>query len=159
DEVAFFNRALNSAEVTAQFNAASGANYSSTVQGQAPIAYYRLNETSGNVAADSSDSPAYHNDAGIGNQPLSATSGALLYSTPPTVTITVVNTADSGPGSLRQAILDANALMDPVAVTINFNIPSTDPGFVDVDATLPGGDAAPDVFVIRPLTALPTLTK
>jgi hypothetical protein len=37
-------------------------------------------------------------------------------------TYTVVSTADSGPGSLRQAILDANA--NPGADNINFNIPS-----------------------------------
>src|SRR5512132_1754955 len=36
-------------------------------------------------------------------------------------TFTVTNTADSGPGSLRQAILDANA--NPGLDTIAFNIP------------------------------------
>ncbi len=35
----------------------------------------------------------------------------------------------------------------------------TDPNFIDVDASLPGGDADPDVFVIHPLTALPSLTR
>ncbi|HKD19995.1 MAG TPA: S-layer homology domain-containing protein [Thermoanaerobaculia bacterium] len=41
-------------------------------------------------------------------------------------TYTVTNTNDSGPGSLRQAILDANA--NPGADTITFNIPGSDPG-------------------------------
>ena len=50
----------------------------------------------------------------------------------------VTNTLDSGLGSLRQAIIDANAATAPV--TISFNIPATDPGFVDDDATLLGGD-------------------
>ncbi|MBI3464151.1 MAG: right-handed parallel beta-helix repeat-containing protein, partial [Planctomycetes bacterium] len=68
----------------------------------------------------------------------------------------VWNTNDSGPGSLRQAILDANA--SPGADTIVFNIPPTDPNFLDVDAALPGGDAEPDAFVITPLSALPALT-
>lgn len=40
-------------------------------------------------------------------------------------TITVTNTADSGAGSLRQAVTDANAT--PANDTINFNIPPTDP--------------------------------
>src|SRR5688572_27211498 len=40
-------------------------------------------------------------------------------------TLTVTNTNDSGPGSLRQAIIDANANSD--ADTICFNIPANDP--------------------------------
>src|SRR5207248_10212004 len=68
----------------------------------------------------------------------------------------VTNTNDSGPGSLRQAILNANASAG--ADTIVFNIPTSDPNFVDVDAALPGGDAAPDVWVIKPLSALPALS-
>ncbi|MBI3461499.1 MAG: choice-of-anchor D domain-containing protein, partial [Planctomycetes bacterium] len=71
-------------------------------------------------------------------------------------TIVVVNTNDSGPGSLRQAILDANA--SPGLHTIVFNIPATDADFVDVDSALPGGDAEPDAYVITPLSALPALT-
>jgi titin len=39
-----------------------------------------------------------------------------------------MNTCDSGAGSLRQAILDANA--NPGADTIAFNIPASDPGHV-----------------------------
>ncbi|HUG91990.1 MAG TPA: hypothetical protein VML55_14220, partial [Planctomycetaceae bacterium] len=70
-------------------------------------------------------------------------------------TFFVTNTADAGAGSLRQAILDANA--SDSADTIVFNIPPTDPGFEDVDSTMPGGDPAPDVFVIRPLSQLPRL--
>ena len=57
----------------------------------------------------------------------------------------VVNTNDSGAGSLRQAITDANsgACASPCAIT--FNIPVTDPGF--------GGG----VFTIQPLTAFPDI--
>ena len=40
-------------------------------------------------------------------------------------TITVTNTADSGAGSLRQAVADANGT--PANDTISFNIPTTDP--------------------------------
>ncbi len=53
-------------------------------------------------------------------------------------TFTVTNTNDLGPGSLRQAILDANA--NPGADTIAFNI------------------AAAGVQTISPATALPTIT-
>lgn len=69
----------------------------------------------------------------------------------------VTNTNDSGPGSLRQVLLNANAAGGPVDIT--FNIPATDPNFVDVDAHLAGGDTDPDVFVIRPLSALPALNN
>ena len=70
-------------------------------------------------------------------------------------TIVVTNTMDSGPGTLRQAIQDANAAIGPV--TISFAIPDTDSGFVDVDSALPGGDADPDVFRITPASALPAI--
>ena len=51
----------------------------------------------------------------------------------------------------------ANVATFPVA--INFQIPATDPGFMDVDAHLANGDATQDAFVIRPLSALPTLNN
>ena len=53
-------------------------------------------------------------------------------------TFTVINTNDSGPGSLRQAILDANA--NAGADTIDFNIPGPGP------------------HTIQPLSALPNIT-
>jgi parallel beta-helix repeat protein len=55
-----------------------------------------------------------------------------------TVSITVTNTADSGPGSLRQAILAANA--HPGADTITFHIPGS------------------GVHTIAPLSPLPDVT-
>src|SRR5581483_5295016 len=54
-------------------------------------------------------------------------------------TFTVTNTADSGPGSLRQAILDANA--HPGADTVAFAI------------------AGAGVHSIQPTSALPTITQ
>src|SRR5882724_4279089 len=54
------------------------------------------------------------------------------------MTFLVTTTADSGPGSLRQAIMDANA--NPGVDTINFNIP-------------PGG-----VQTITPLSQLPSIS-
>src|SRR5260370_22422906 len=70
------------------------------------------------------------------------------------VTFTVINTNDSGPGSLRQAILDANANAGPD--TIRFSISSgpqaiaplsplptiTDPVTID-GTTQPGYSGAP----------------
>ncbi|HEU5249882.1 MAG TPA: hypothetical protein VFW15_07830, partial [Thermoanaerobaculia bacterium] len=53
-------------------------------------------------------------------------------------TFVVVNTSDSGAGSLRQAILDANAA--PGADLIGFSIPG------------------PGVHTISPLSSLPALT-
>jgi hypothetical protein len=55
-------------------------------------------------------------------------------------TFTVTNTSDSGPGSLRQALLDADASNTASAYTVDFDIPGTGP------------------FVIAPLTPLPALT-
>jgi hypothetical protein len=48
---------------------------------------------------------------------------------------TVTNTDDSGPGSLRQAILDANA--NPGADTITFDIPGTGPFIITLASALP----------------------
>lgn len=64
----------------------------------------------------------------------------------------VTNTDDSGAGSLRQALLDANAAPNTdvsVADQIEFNIPTTDPGYDPVSAT----------FKIAPLTELPAITE
>lgn len=68
----------------------------------------------------------------------------------------VTNTNDSGMGSLRNAISAANNM--PGAQSIAFAIPETDPGFVDVDAGLAGGDSGPDVYRIQPASALPPLS-
>jgi hypothetical protein len=74
-----------------------------------------------------------------------------------TIFFTVTNTDDSGPGSLREAILSANSATDDV--TIQFAIPASAPHFEDVDSALPGGDADPDAFVISPLSPLPDLNN
>ncbi len=72
-------------------------------------------------------------------------------------TFIVTNTNDSGAGSLRQAILDANAASG--AATIEFNIPNTDPNFIDSDVAIAGGDAAADVYRITLSSTLPSLTN
>jgi len=60
---------------------------------------------------------------------------------------TVINTNDSGPGSLRQAIIDANAHAGEDI--ISFNIPKTDPGY---SPSTTGG------WIIQPASLLPSLT-
>jgi hypothetical protein len=62
----------------------------------------------------------------------------LLVVSPPAVaaTYTVTNTNDAGIGSLRQAMLDANA--NPGLDTIAFNIPGTGPHSIVVASLLPG---------------------
>lgn len=50
-------------------------------------------------------------------------------------TFTVINTNDAGPGSLRQAILDANG--NPGADTITFNIPGAGPHSIQPTSALP----------------------
>jgi parallel beta-helix repeat protein len=70
---------------------------------------------------------------------------ALLSSLP----LVVTNTTDSGPGSLRQAILtanlDTNLAGDPV-VTINFQITS-------------GAQSVPGTWTITPASALPSIVR
>jgi hypothetical protein len=72
-----------------------------------------------------------------------------------TRTMIVTNTNDRGLGSLRAALTAANN--SPGPDTIRFNIPDSDPGYVDIDSRR-GGDPGPDVFVIRPSSPLPALT-
>ncbi|MDA1049118.1 MAG: right-handed parallel beta-helix repeat-containing protein [Planctomycetota bacterium] len=68
----------------------------------------------------------------------------------------VVNTNDAGQGSLRQAMTAANNSTG--SDTIIFNIPTSDPGFTDVDSAIAGGDPSLDVFVIKPVdNGLPPL--
>jgi len=71
----------------------------------------------------------------------------LLAKTSSGMTFTVTTTADSGVGSLRQAILNSNATT-PGPNTINFNIPATDPNC----------NATTHVCTISPLTALSVIT-
>ncbi len=54
DEFAFFNRKLSAAEIQAEFNAQNSGHYSAVIMGQSPVAYYRLGESGGQVAYDSS---------------------------------------------------------------------------------------------------------
>lgn len=50
---------------------------------------------------------------------------------------TVTNTNDSGPGSLRQAILDANKTLDWEPNSIAFNIPGPGPHTISPATGLP----------------------
>lgn len=59
----------------------------------------------------------------------------LVIVTQSAATFTVTNTNDSGPGSLRQAILDANA--NPGADTIAFNIPGSGLQTIELSSALP----------------------
>lgn len=59
----------------------------------------------------------------------------------------IVNTNDAGQGSLRQFLLDANAIAG--SASGQFTIPLTDPNF---------NTLLPNAFVIRPASALPALT-
>jgi hypothetical protein len=71
--------------------------------------------------------------------------------------IIVTHTGDNGVGSLRWALEQANA--SPGANRISFRLAAGGGNASeDADAALPGGDAAADVFVIRPRTALPMLS-
>jgi hypothetical protein len=73
---------------------------------------------------------------------LAASASVMLQgarAAPLAVTFTVTTTADSGPGSLRQAILDANATPDADAITFNI--------------------AGSGVKTISPASGLPTISQ
>jgi hypothetical protein len=74
----------------------------------------------------------------------------------PSIYFTVTNTADSGPGSLRQAILDADSIGTNTGPNIiHFDIPTTDPGYTsgifnievsnELNATLGINDPLPTI--------------
>jgi hypothetical protein len=91
-------------------------------------------------------------DNGTGSLAVTATTGEALATDPHTIHFSppyflVTNTSDSGPGSLRQAILGVDSYAGPGAV-IDFNIPTTDPGY----------NSTTGAFTIQPLSALPTVT-
>jgi hypothetical protein len=69
----------------------------------------------------------------------------LAFSQLSAATYVVTNTGDSGPGSLRQALLDANSSTG--SDDIDFNIPTTDPGF----------NPTTGVWTLQPKSALPAL--
>jgi hypothetical protein len=71
-------------------------------------------------------------------------------------TFSVTNTADSGPGSLRQAILESNAAQQPSS-DIVFNIPaSTAPG---LDIPVPGFNKNTQDWTITLASPLPAITR
>jgi len=74
------------------------------------------------------------------------TGQTIVTRTARATTYTVTNTNNSGAGSLRQAILDANN--NPGPDIIAFNIPDSDPGYVNKH----------NVWVIQPNSLLPSLT-
>jgi hypothetical protein len=91
-------------------------------------------------------------DIGSGSLGVTATTGTVIATDPHTIHFSppyfqVTNTNDSGPGSLGQAILDVDSYAGPNAV-IDFNIPTTDPGY----------QSTTGAFIIKPTSALPTLT-
>jgi hypothetical protein len=91
-------------------------------------------------------------DTGSGSLAVTATTGTVIATDPHTIHFSppyfqVTNTNDSGPGSLRQAILGVDSYAGPNAHIV-FNIPTTDPGY----------NSTTGAFTIKPTSALPTLT-
>ena len=68
DELAVYDRALTSGEVADHY-AARASGYAAAIIADAPLMYFRLNESSGTVAVDSmgNSSGTYVNMAGLGN--------------------------------------------------------------------------------------------
>ncbi len=144
DEFAIFNRQLSDSEVLDQFNSRN-SDYATTVLASLPLAYYRLGEAGSAIVVDSSG----NNNDGRAFNPRNSATPAPLFAEPATANLTVTNTADSGPGSLRQAVHDALATPGSFPVNIEFNIPA---------ANLHGPNGA-QAAVIRLLTPLPDITR
>lgn len=85
-----------------------------------------------------------------------APADTLQITVDPSVVL-VTNTDDGGSGSLRWAIEQANSMPGPNSIRFALQDSGSNT-FEDVDEKLPGGDRDADVFVIRPLTTLPSLT-
>ncbi|MEZ6134980.1 MAG: PKD domain-containing protein [Pirellulaceae bacterium] len=146
DEFAVFNRELTDAEVADQFLARNN-NYVATVAAATPIAYYRLGESLDGIAYDLTAN-ANH---GVVLYPSRTTSTAPLFNSSAVATFTVTNTADAGPGTLRQALTDALDTPGSFPVNIEFNIPATDPNFV--------GTSGEQTATIRLVSPLPKLNR
>ncbi len=71
-------------------------------------------------------------------------------------TFTVTNTDDSGPGSLRQALTDAQGCVPPVRQSLSADSPNGGGHLIAFD--VPGGLLTNGVAVITPLTPLPVIT-
>lgn len=71
-----------------------------------------------------------------GNTSEFATNRVATSTLPPT-TFTVTTVADAGPGSLRQALLDADASVAGAPHTIRFNIPGDGPHLITPQTALP----------------------
>ena len=95
---------------------------------EATSASYRIRDSIGQSVVGGSASASYTAGTGFG----------YVYGLVVSSSIAVINTNDSGSGSLRQAILDANA--SPGTEIIRFDIPGTGP------------------HTIQPASALPTIT-
>lgn len=88
------------------------------------------------------------------NPSLNQTDLAGVQALYPRQQFTVTTTLDHGPGSFRQAIIDANSSGGGDLV---FRLGGNDAGFIDTDTHLVGGDAAPDVWVVQLQSPLPAL--
>ena len=127
------------------------------IDGDALTAVLAGGPAHGSVALNADGSFAYTPAAGyVGPDSFTyqATDGTNV-SDVATVTISVnpkiyvvTSTADNGTGSLRWAIAGANLANSPDPDTIDFNIPTTDPGY----------SASTGAWTIQPATALPALT-
>ena len=94
-----------------------------------------------------------------GGATLGSIASAVLTITYPSGTgqkFVVTNTNDSGPGSLRQAIEDANADTNPGVDHITFEIPASTAGNLNVP--VPGFDPITQTWTINLASPLPAIT-
>jgi predicted outer membrane repeat protein len=125
----FFDNSAGSGGALANLGGTASVTNSILIEDSAPTGADIFNEGILTLGADT-----------VGNYAAPPNSGAVIV-------CLVMTTADSGPGSLRQAILDADGFGLPSV--IEFDIPTTDPGY----------DAATGTWTIMPASALPTITQ
>ncbi|MEQ9307413.1 MAG: LamG-like jellyroll fold domain-containing protein, partial [Marinoscillum sp.] len=152
DEVRIWNNARSVSEIQ--------SNIYNTLQGNESglLAYYKFDQ--GTADADNSgvitlyDRSINQNDGILTGFTLNGTSSNWVASEAMYVApYSVINTNDSGDGSLRQAITDANASTSKE--TITFNIPGAGPWLIDLQSALPTIDNASDVGMIIDATTQP----
>jgi len=114
-------------------------------------AYYGFDSGVGQTLYDYSGHGNYGTLGGgvAEQQPQWVESTAPIFGTTLTHTITVTNTNDDGPGSLRQVIEAAHAVEGSSPISIEFNIPRADPGY----------NAATGAFVIDVASPLPKMAR
>ncbi len=108
DEVAYFDGTLTPAQIQAEYAARNSGNYSTTILSQDPVAYYRLGESSGTVAYDSS-----------GNHDNASLSGSITLGVPGAVGNDSNTAYQFNGGSIAAVVPESTGLLGQYLLSID----------------------------------------